>query len=85
MKKTPEGLPQMAHFRASVVETPHLALLFKIYEKNGKNVSSAPVYCFGRGPMWKYELRIPKDEFNSSARLRLAGEAEFISRLVFRA
>ena len=36
MKKTPEGLPQMAHFRASVVETPHLALLFKIYEKKEK-------------------------------------------------
>ena len=35
--------------------------------------------------LWKYEGRIPKDEFKSSARLRLAGEAEFISRLVFRA
>jgi hypothetical protein len=48
MKKTPEGLPQMAHFRASVVKTPHLALLFKIYEKNGmnKNIYRASVgYC----------------------------------------
>ena len=39
--------------------------------------------------LWKYEGRIGftiyKVQFKSSARLRLAGEAEFISRLVFRA